>query len=134
MTETMTEGWTLVGSGMATNFADGAEGTLREVRGPEDVLALTDEIDGRAWSPPVILVHEAGGTTLGPLLGEIAGVVSTKGTLGAHVALLAKEYGCPCIVGARLTVPADELGLVRLSPDGTVWAFDDIGGEASPPQ
>jgi phosphohistidine swiveling domain-containing protein len=125
MSETKAGEWTLVGRGMATNFAIAPEGRLREVTGPEDVLALTEEIDSPDWVPPVILVYEAGGTTLGPLLGEIAGVVSTKGTLGAHVALLAKEYGCPCIVGARLEVSAKDIDRIRLSPDGTVWSASD---------
>src|ERR1700742_1799633 len=114
--------WELVGSGTATAFGDAVEAEVREVRGPADVLAAIELLDSPEWVPPVILVHEAGGTTLGPLLGSIAAVVSTEGTLGAHIALLAKEYGCPCIVGARLTVPAEELRRVRVTNDGSVWS------------
>jgi phosphohistidine swiveling domain-containing protein len=122
MSETATAGWELVGTGTATDFGAAVEAELREVRGPADVLSVMEILDSSDWVPPVILVHEAGGTTLGPLLGKIAGVVSTEGTLGAHIALLAKEYGCPCIVGARLTAAPDGLRRVRLTTDGSVWS------------
>jgi phosphohistidine swiveling domain-containing protein len=124
MSEKAPTGWQLVGTGTATSFGGAVEAELREVRGPADVLSVMEVLDSSDWVPPVILVHEAGGTTLGPLLGKIAGVVSTQGTLGAHIALLAKEYGCPCIVGARLTTAPEDLRRVRLTTDGSVWSAD----------
>jgi phosphohistidine swiveling domain-containing protein len=130
MSERATVDWELVGTGTATDFDAAVEAELREVRGPADVLSVMEVLDSSDWVPPVILVHEAGGTTLGPLLGKIAGVVSTEGTLGAHIALLAKEYGCPCIVGARLTAAAEGLRRVRLTTDGSVWSAS--GAEGGP--
>jgi phosphohistidine swiveling domain-containing protein len=117
------QNWVQVGSGVATNFSDQVEGRIRDVLGAEDVLALVEEMDSDDWGPTVVLVHEAGGTTLGPLLGEVVGVVSTKGTLGAHIALLTKEYGCPCIVGTTLSSGAEDFEYVRLATDGTVWGL-----------
>jgi phosphohistidine swiveling domain-containing protein len=116
------EGWSRAGEGTATTFADPVEGVLREVRGPGDVLLLSERIGEPGWERPVILVHEAGGTTLGPLLGSISAVVSTKGTIGAHIALLAKEFGCPCIVGAVLNPTPDDGVRVLVHPDGSLWA------------
>lgn len=117
-----TRDWVLAGHGTATSFSEPVEGELREVKGAEDVLLLTELVEGPAWAAPVLLVHEAGGTTIGPMLGDIAGVVSTRGTLGAHIALLAKEYGCPCIVGASLSAAISEIDQVRLAVDGSIWA------------
>jgi len=119
--------WIAVASGVATNFAKEPEGDLFEVRSAPDALALMDQITGGSVSKPIVLIHEAGGTTVGPLLEDVGGVISTKGTLGAHVALLAKEYGCPCIVGAEWTTPAEDVGRVRLAGDGTVWALTKDG-------
>lgn len=113
--------WTVAGNGTAIPFPEAIEGRLREITGPVDVLQLSEEMRVPGFEDPVILVHEAGGTTLGPLLGSIRAVVSTKGTVGAHIALLAKEYGCPCVVGAALDrVPADG-DLVSVRPDGSIW-------------
>jgi phosphohistidine swiveling domain-containing protein len=116
------DGWVLAGTGAATSFADPVEGVLREVNGPVDVLLLSDQMQHAGWVRPVVLVHEAGGTTLGPLLGSICAVVSTKGTIGAHIALLAKEFGCPCIVGAVLEDTPAEGTRVSVRPDGSIWA------------
>lgn len=129
MTAMTTAGWKQVGSGIATRFGDAVDAELMEVNGPADVLEVLALVDTPDWVPPVILIHEAGGTTLGPLLGEIVGVVSTVGTIGAHVALLAKEYGCPCIVGAKIDEPIGERQRVRLCADGSIWVAEAGGGE-----
>lgn len=113
--------WKKVGSGTATSFPEPASGVLREVDGPGDVLLLSEQMTAPDWQPPVILVHEAGGTTLGPLLGAIAAVISTKGTIGAHIALLAKEFGCPCVVGAALDPVPNDGTRVSVRPDGSIW-------------
>lgn len=115
--------WIVAARGVATNFAQKPEGELYEITDAPDALSLMDLIGSGNVKAPIVLVHEAGGTTIGPLLEDIGGVVSTTGTLGAHVALLAKEYGCPCIVGAEWDVPAGEVALARLDSDGTVWAI-----------
>jgi phosphohistidine swiveling domain-containing protein len=128
MTAMTTAGWKQIGGGVATQFGDPVEAELREVNGPTDVLDVLDLVDTPEWVPPVILIHEAGGTTLGPLLGKIVGVVSTTGTIGAHIALLAKEYGCPCIVGARLDDAIEDRRRVRLVADGSIWV-ETVGGE-----
>jgi phosphohistidine swiveling domain-containing protein len=115
--------WVVAARGIATSFTQHAEGPLYEINGAREALDLMDRISDGEVTGPIVLVHEAGGTTVGPLLEEISGVVSTTGTLGAHVALLAKEYGCPCVVGAQWHVPAMEIERVRLDADGTVWAM-----------
>jgi phosphohistidine swiveling domain-containing protein len=120
MTDTDDE-WVIAGSGAATSFASPVEGSLKEVNGPEDVLLLSELVQEPDWESPVILVHEAGGTTLGPLLGSIRAVVSTKGTIGAHIALLAKEFGCPCVVGAVLDPAPQDGARVSVRPDGSIW-------------
>jgi phosphohistidine swiveling domain-containing protein len=116
----MSTPWIDAGSGVPTGFASPAEGRLCEITGPADAVALLAEMDDGPTTGVIVLVHEAGGTTVGPLLGGVAGIVSTTGTLGAHIALLAKEYDCPCIVGAILELPDDEIVEARLETDGTI--------------
>lgn len=119
---TTEQAWEHAARGMATSFSGSAEGPLREINTAVDALALMQEISAKKVTSPIVLVHEAGGTTIGPLLEEISGIVSSTGTLGAHVALLAKEYGCPCVVGAEWELSPDDVELVRIDPDGSIWA------------
>jgi phosphohistidine swiveling domain-containing protein len=115
--------WVLAARGTATSFTSEREGPLWEIKEVTDALELMDRIDNGDVISPIVLVHEAGGTTIGPLLEAMSGVVSTTGTLGAHLALLAKEYGCPCIVGADWLISSDDVVRVRMRGDGTVWAL-----------
>jgi phosphoenolpyruvate-protein kinase (PTS system EI component) len=43
-------------------------------------------------------------TFLSPILAEVKAVVCTAGSLESHLALLAREFEMPCIMGARLDV------------------------------
>jgi phosphohistidine swiveling domain-containing protein len=115
--------WELAATGRATSFTEKVEGPMWEINGAREALDLMDEIASGRVVAPIVLIHEAGGTTIGPLLEEISGVVSTTGTLGAHIALLAKEYGCPCVVGADWHGPTTSIVRARLNPDGSVWTL-----------
>jgi phosphohistidine swiveling domain-containing protein len=67
----------------------------------EDVLALLD-LD---LTDAIILVHTAGATMLAPLFSELTGIICTTGGIGSHVAILAREFGVPCIVSAQIAEP-----------------------------
>lgn len=118
-----------IAAGLPVSIGRPIEGLLIEVVGAEATLELLDRIDAGEVESPIVLVHEAGGTTIGPLLGSIAGVVSTEGGVGSHIAILSKEFGCACVVAAqfdgRISLPAK----VCLEPDGTVSLLEE---EVSP--
>jgi signal transduction protein with GAF and PtsI domain len=105
-----------VGRGTPTWTGEPHEGTVREVRTADDVLAL---LDG-APEDLVVLMHTAGATTLSPLFGDITGIVCTTGTVGSHVAILSRDFGIPCIVGAQLTVSDLDGRRIRMEPTGEV--------------
>jgi signal transduction protein with GAF and PtsI domain len=105
-----------VGKGTPTWSGEPQDGTVREVRTADDVLALLE-------NPPedlIVLMHTAGATTLSPLFGDITGIVCTTGTEGSHVAILSRDFGIPCIVGAELTVRDLDGRRIRMQPSGEV--------------
>ena len=59
--------------------------------GPDDVLGLMDAgADGL-----VAVVRDAGGTFLGPVFDELAGVVCTGGTIRNHIGIVSRAYRVP---------------------------------------
>lgn len=121
--ETMTK----LGSGIPVNLIGPVEGLMVQVEGPDQTLALLDQIESGEVDAPIVLVHEAGGTTIGPLLGSIAGIVSTEGGIGSHIAILAKEYGCACVVGAQLVGDPTMSRQVLLDSDGSIYLAENDG-------
>lgn len=116
----MTNEWDLLGTGQATAFVGAVEGRLYELHSVAEVLDLLGTIRESA-DPAIALVHDAGGTSVGPLLPSLAGVISTRGSLGAHIALLSKEFGCACIMAAKLPEQPHTGLWVRVEPNGEIW-------------
>lgn len=86
-----------VGEGLIT-LRRTAEGELRIVRSPKDVIELWKE--GAAGK--IVLVEDAGVTTLGPILPKLAGVVCTSGGIGSHLAIVSREFSIPALMGTRI--------------------------------
>lgn len=55
----------------------------------------------------IVMVEDAGITTLGPLLPRLAGVVCTAGTLGSHLAIVTREVSIPALMGTKLETSED---------------------------
>jgi phosphoenolpyruvate-protein kinase (PTS system EI component) len=108
------------GKGTPTWTGEAHEGTVREVRTAQDVLALLDD----APEDLIVLMHTAGATTLSPLFADISGIVCTTGTEGSHVAILSRDFGIPCIVGAQLTTTDLDGCRIRMEPSGEVSVLD----------
>jgi signal transduction protein with GAF and PtsI domain len=110
-----------VGRGTAVWDGDPYVGTLREVRSAEDALDLLEnEVEDL-----IVLTHTGGATSLAPLFGDIGGIVCTTGSEGAHLAILSRDFGIPCIVAAVLTETELDGRRVRLEPSGAVLVLDD---------
>ena len=121
---------TLLGTGIPV--ADGAAvtGHLIALNTPSDVLALLDDlddvdaIDDRTL---VAVVSDAGATFLGPVQGELAGLVCLSGNLGSHLAIVSRELGTPALVGLQIAEGQElrEGTLVELDLDsGELRALD----------
>lgn len=87
----------VVGRGQITLRAR-AEGELRYIRTVKDVISLWKE----GATGKIVMVDDAGVTTLGPILSKLAGVVCMSGGLGSHLAIVTREFSIPALMGTRL--------------------------------
>jgi phosphohistidine swiveling domain-containing protein len=94
------EGEEPVGEGANLFCAGDIPGEARWFRTPADVVsAVADDLTGI-----IAFVFQGGMTFLSPILAEVKGVVCTTGSLESHLALLAREFEMPCVMGAHLEV------------------------------
>ncbi len=102
-----------VGRGLIT-LRLSAEGELRVVTSIQDVIKLWKEgPDGK-----IVLVEDAGTTTLAPVLPKLAGVVCTSGALGSHLAIVTRELQIPALMGTKLeTTESLDRKRVTIQPD-----------------
>jgi phosphoenolpyruvate synthase/pyruvate phosphate dikinase len=86
------------------------------VRGPVRVAHSPDDIDEiQPDSVLVVRVTDVGWT---PMFGCVAAVVTDVGGLHSHAAIVAREFGIPCVVGTnRATLDLPDGGFVEV--DGT---------------
>lgn len=99
-------------------FGDDVTGTARQANTVEDVLELLDDPD---LAEVVLVTNSASATAVMPLLPEIRGVVCSAGGPTSHMAMVARDFGLPCIMGATSIDPADLDGQrIQLTKDGQV--------------
>jgi len=82
-------------------FQAGADvsGTARFISTIETVMTMMEEgvSDGT-----IAVIDDSGGTLTVPILEFFDGVVCMGGTVRSHLAILTREYGIPCLMGAEL--------------------------------
>lgn len=117
-----------IGEGLIT-LQKPAQGALRIITSIEDVLTLlrefkAEETSGEAGDK-IVLVEDAGTTTLAPVLSRLKGVVCTSGALGSHLAIVTREFGIPALMGTKITHEGNlDNHVVRIEPgDGTTGLF-----------
>jgi phosphohistidine swiveling domain-containing protein len=94
------------------------EGTLAAADDLDQVLALMRRSD---LEEVILLTATASATSVVPLLAKVRGIVCRSGGMTSHLAIVSREFGLPCIVGAEIDEPgALEGRRVRLGADGTV--------------
>jgi phosphohistidine swiveling domain-containing protein len=97
----------------ASEFADGVIGDGDNVFSAEDltgtvlVVREVSEVD-RLMTEGVPegtigVIDDAGGTLTAPILPDFDAVVCLAGTVRSHLAIIAREFGVPTLMGARLT-------------------------------
>jgi len=98
-----------------------AQGVLRVINSIEDVLRLlkefkTEELSGEI-EDKIVLVEDAGTTTLAPVLSRLKGVVCTSGALGSHLAIVTREFGIPALMGTKINYSGKlDAQMVRIEP------------------
>jgi signal transduction protein with GAF and PtsI domain len=106
-----------------------AEGAIRVVDSIQDVLSLLKELKAEeaagGVTPKIVLVEDAGTTTLAPVLSRLSGVVCTSGALGSHLAIVTREFEIPALMGTDIPFDKRLAGKrVRIEPlEGTTGAL-----------
>lgn len=76
---------------------------MRIIKSVQDVISLWKEGAGGK----IVMVDDAGITTLGPILPKLAGVVCMSGGLGSHLAIVSREFSIPALMGAKIDTLED---------------------------
>ena len=96
----------------------GCEGVVRRASDVADVFALMRAPD---LGETILLTESATATAIVPLLSRVRGLICTSGGITSHLAIVAREFGLPCLMAAEIDDPAALEGVrVVVREDGTV--------------
>lgn len=89
--------------GVGDNVVPHAENTVgiaRYVRSSEQVMTY---LDNGVPDQTIAIIDDSGGTLTAPILERFDGVICMGGTVRSHLGILAREYGIPCFMNAKIT-------------------------------
>lgn len=98
---------TLLATGQVVSGTTGG-GIVRRAATPSEVIAMMSRDD---LAETIVVVDNAAATAIVPLLPVVSGIVCRSGGVTSHLAIVAREFGQLCVMGAAL----DE----ETAPDGT---------------
>lgn len=103
------------------NLTSGGEcrGTLRVVENVADVLRLMKEdlVDA------VLFTRAASVTAVTPLFPKIKGVICTQGGVTSHLAIVAREFDLPCVMGSEIGYEGELEGCaIYFDREGEIFA------------
>ncbi len=111
-----------IGEGEPTS-GQGAVGVLRKVETLEDVLRLM-ETD---LSETIVFTPSASVTAITPILPKIRGLICASGGFTSHLAIVAREFDLPCLMGSHLEdVDALEGRRVRFTAQGEIFLEEEV--------
>jgi phosphohistidine swiveling domain-containing protein len=92
----------VIGDGDNVFTAEDLTGTVFLVREVSEVHRLmTDGVPAGT----IAVIDDAGGTMTAPILPEFDAVLCLAGTVRSHLAIIAREFGVPTLMGVRLARP-----------------------------
>ena len=91
-----------VGDGDNVFESRDVEGTVMVLRHVSDVSQLMSE---GVPEGTIGVIDDAGGTMTAPILPDFAGVLCLAGSVRSHLAIIAREFGVPTLMGVRLSRP-----------------------------
>lgn len=110
-----------VGDNVVQASAD-IEGIARYVRSAAQVIALMEQGVPKGT---IAIIDDSGGTLTAPILEHFTALVCAGGTVRSHLGILAREYGIPCLMNARLAgiVDGDRVQLESSAPARTSQSY-----------
>jgi phosphohistidine swiveling domain-containing protein len=98
-------------------------GRLTAVGSIEDVIRMMKEDLGGA----ILLTEHASVTSVVPILPRVGGVICRGGGVTSHIAIVSRQLGLPCVVGARFEGPSEvaEGTMVKIDSDGRILAVGE---------
>lgn len=119
-----------IGRGDNVFRSDDIEGEVIVIRKVADVYRMmTDGVPEGA----IGVIDDAGGTMSAPILPEFAAVICRAGTVRSHLAIIAREYGVPTLMGAVLKRDLQTGDRIRVDYSTQAMPADAYhGGEVSP--
>jgi len=89
----------IIAEGLSCSSKLEAIGEFIFVETAENVINLFDKANGK-----IVVCEDAGTTTLGPILPDLAGIVCTTGSAGSHLAIVSREFELPCVMSAEFVI------------------------------
>jgi rifampicin phosphotransferase len=89
------------------------------------LVSSPESLDLDAVSNPVVLVCESADANIQPLLSSVAGVITARGSMLSHVAILVREHGIPAVVNCPVAL--DLQTGQRVSLNGTTGEVTILG-------
>lgn len=106
-----------IGHGELTS-GKGCTGVFRSVQSIQDVLQLMQE----DLSETIVFTTSASATTLTPIFPKIRGIICTAGGPTSHLAIVAREFGLPCVMGSEIHYDGQLDGQrVSINADGEIF-------------
>jgi phosphohistidine swiveling domain-containing protein len=107
------------------------EGTVLVVRAVSEVDRLMRE---GVPEGTIGVIDDAGGTMTAPILEEFDGIICLAGTVRSHLAIIAREFGVPALMGSRLARPLENGERVRVQYSVAAQNVDAYFGDEIGPR
>jgi phosphohistidine swiveling domain-containing protein len=121
----------VVGDGDNSFQTDDVEGTILVVREVKEVDRLMRE---GVPEGTIGVIDDAGGTMTAPILEEFEGIICPAGTVRSHLAIIAREFGVPTLMAARLARPLKTGERVRVQYSAEAQNVDAYFGDEIKPR
>ena len=107
----------LIAQGLSASGVS-CEGVVRRASEVPQVVALMQAPD---LSDTILLTDSATATVVVPLLSRVRGLICQTGGVTSHLAIVSREFGLSCVMGAGIGDPdALEGARVAIGVDGSV--------------
>jgi phosphohistidine swiveling domain-containing protein len=92
----------VIGDGDNVFEHDDVTGTVMVIRHVSDVAELMSR---GVPDATIAVIDDAGGTMTAPILPDFVAAICLAGSVRSHLAIIAREFGVPILMGARLSRP-----------------------------